>query len=155
MSLTKLGQTCAHLQNCARVRMALTSIPYNKMHLKFAYNLYKNGFLTSLQKGSTKGPDVTPVEVTPDNIATRRLWLGMKYRENKPVLSTCRLVSKPSVRIFLEVEELKKLCSGISVRLVKPLQPGELMLVRCGDDILEINEAIAKRRGGEVLCRVK
>ncbi|AET40355.1 mitochondrial 37S ribosomal protein uS8m Ecym_5619 [Eremothecium cymbalariae DBVPG len=154
MSLVRLGYVCAHLQNCTRVRIGLTSIPYTKLHLNFAYNLYKHGFLSSLQKGSTKGPDVTQVDVTPDNISTRRLWLGLKYRENKPVLTSCRLISKPNLRIRLSCEDLKKLCSGRSVRLIKPLQPGELILVKANDDILEINEAISKRTGGEVLCRV-
>ncbi|SCU97061.1 LAFA_0G09538g1_1 [Lachancea sp. 'fantastica'] len=155
MSLVHLANACAHLQNCSRVRTSLTSIPYTKLHLNFAYNLYKHGFLSTLQRGSTKGPDVAAVEVTPDNISTRRLWLGLKYRENKPVISTCRLISKPNLRIDLKYEDLKQLCTGKTVRLIKPLQPGELILVRSGNELLDINDAIARKIGGEVLCRVK
>ncbi|CAG99101.1 Mrps8 [Kluyveromyces lactis] len=155
MSLVNLGNVCAHLQNCSRARIGLTSIPYTKLHLNFAYNLYKHGFLSSLQRGSTKGPDVTPVDVTPDNIATRKLWLGLKYRENKPVISSCRLISKPNLRISLDAHDLKKLCSGTSVRLIKPLAPGELILVKSGNEIMDIDDAIAKKVGGEVLCRIR
>lgn len=155
MSLVNLGNVCAHLQNCSRARIGLTSIPYTKLHLNFAHNLYKHGFLSSLQRGSTKGPDVQPVEVTPDNISTRKLWLGLKYRENKPVITTCRLISKPNLRISLGVEDLKKLCSGSTVRLIKPLAPGELILVRADKEIMDINDAIAKKVGGEVLCRIR
>lgn len=155
MSLVKLANTCAHLQNCSRVRSTLTSIPYTKLQLQFAYNLYRHGFLSSLQKGSTKGPDDIPVEITPDNISTRRLWVGLKYRENKPVLSSCRLISKPNTRVYLSHNDMKKLCSGISVRLVKPLQPGELILVKTDSAVIDINEAVAKKLDGEVLCRVK
>lgn len=155
MSLVKLANTCAHLQNCSRVRSTLTSIPYTKLQLQFAYNLYRHGFLSSLQKGSTKGPDDVPVEITPDNISTRRLWVGLKYRENKPVLSSCRLISKPNTRVYLSHNDMKKLCSGISVRLVKPLQPGELILVKTDSAVIDINEAVAKKLDGEVLCRVK
>lgn len=135
--------------------MSLTSIPYTKLHLNFAYNLYQNGFLSTLQRGSTKGPDLKPVEVTPGNIATRRLWVGLKYRENKPVLNACRLISKPNLRIHLPYDDLKKLCTGVTVRLIKPLQPGELILVKCGHQIYDINQAVAKKLDGEVLCRVR
>lgn len=155
MSLVHLANACAHLQNCSRARIGLTSIPYTKLHLNFAYNLYKHGFISNLQKGSTKGPDVQPVEVTPDNISTRRLWLGLKYRENKPVMTSCRLISKPNLRISLDVEDMKKLCSGTSVRLIKPLAPGELILVKSGNELMDINDAIAKKIGGEVLCRIR
>lgn len=154
MSLVTLAHTCAHLQNCSRVRLSLTSIPYSKLQLQFAYNLYKQGFISSLQRGSTRGPDKNFVEVTPDNISTRRLWLGLKYRENQPILKKCQLISKPSLRINLDNSDLKRLCSGISVRNVKPLQPGELILVRNRDTVMEINEAVQKKLGGEVLCRV-
>lgn len=155
MSLVKLANTCAHLQNCSRVRSSLTSIPYTKLHLQFAYNLYKHGFLSSLQKGSTKGPDQVPVDVTPDIISTRRLWVGLKYRDTKSVLSSCRLVSKPNLRITLTHNEMRKLCSGVPVRLIKPLQPGELMMVRIGESVTDINEAVLKKLDGEVLCRIK
>lgn len=156
MSLVKLANTCAHLQNCSRVRLSLTSLPYTKLQLQFAYNLYKQGFLSSVERGSTRGPDDEFIEVTPDNIATRRLWVGLKYRDNKPVLSQCRLISKPNMRIMMGPDELKKVCSGVSVRQVKPLQPGELMLVRTErNTFVDIHEAIAQRHGGELLCRVK
>lgn len=155
MSLVHLANVCAHLQNCSRARASLTSIPYTKLHLNFAYTLYKHGFLSTLQRGSSKGPDLKPVEVTPDNISSRRLWVGLKYRENKPVMSSCRLISKPNLRIHLPYEDLKKLCSGVTIRLIKPLQPGELILVKCGKELMDVNDAVAKKRGGEVLCRIK
>ncbi|CCC69680.1 hypothetical protein NCAS_0D00990 [Naumovozyma castellii] len=155
MSLSRLANTCAHLQNCSQVRTTLTSVPYTKLQLQFAYVLYKQGFISSLQKGSKKGPDQEEVEVTPDNISTRRLWVGLKYRDNKPVLRSCQLVSKPKLRINLKVPEMKKVCSGQSVRLIKPLQPGELMMVRTQGTVMDINEAISKNLGGEILCRIK
>ena len=69
-------------------------------------------------------------------------------------MSKLQLISKPSVRIVLSNEDLKKLCSGTMVRNVKPLQPGELILVKTEDELLDINEAVSKKLGGEVLCRV-
>lgn len=154
MSLVTLANACAHIQNCSRVRLSLTSLPYTKLQLQFAYNLYKQGFLTSVQKGSTKGPDETYVEVTPDNISTRRIWIGLKYRENKPILSKCQLISKPSARVNFNNSELRKLYAGKWIRNVKPVQPGELILIRTQGLLMDINEAINKNYGGEVLCRI-
>ncbi|CCE62525.1 hypothetical protein TPHA_0C03730 [Tetrapisispora phaffii CBS 4417] len=160
MSLVKLANTCAHIQNCSRVRIPLISIPYTGLHLQFAYNLYKNGFVSSIQKGSTKSPDDSIVDVTPDNIATRRIWMNLKYKENKPIISSCRLISKPNLRISLTYQEMQQLSAGKSIRLIKPLQPGELILIRTKDPntkkdvLMDINEAIDKRLNGEVLCRV-
>lgn len=53
------------------------------------------------------------------------------------------------------MEDMKKLCSGVTIRNIKPLQPGELILVRAHNNIMDINEAISKKLDGEVLCRVK
>lgn len=152
--LARLANTCAHLQNCSRVRLSLTSIPYNRLHLQFAYNLYKHGFLSSVQRGNTKVPDLVVTETTPDNIATRRLWLGMKYRENRPILSSCRLISKPSLRIHMTSNEMKKLCAGNTIREVKPPQAGELILVRIGKELLDIDKAIKQGTQGEIVCRI-
>lgn len=57
---------------------------------------------------------------------------------------------------------MRKLCSGTSVRLIKPLQPGELILVKTVSkthdeskaNVMDINDAVAKRLDGEVLCRI-
>lgn len=114
------------------------------MHLEVTRGLYKEGFISSIQRGSTQGPDLTPVEVTPDNISTRRLWLTLKYRNNRPVIRQMSLVSKPGRRVHLTVEETKALASGWPVRFIKPLQPAELLFVRVDKEVIEIQEA-AKR----------
>lgn len=157
MSLVNLANVAAHLQNATRVNLATTSIPFSRLHLEVAFHLYKQGFITSVQKGSTLGPDQVPTEVTPDNIASRRIWLGLKYRGTESVIRKFSLVSKPSRKIFLNKEELKSLAAGKKIRLIKPIQPGELMLVR--DDlkktVLELSEAVNEGVSGEVLCRIR
>jgi ribosomal protein S8 len=54
----------------------------------------------------------------------------------------------------MKVEELKNLTAGRSAnRLVHPLQPGEIAIIKTSSGILEIKEAIEQNVGGEVLCR--
>lgn len=156
MSLVHLSNLCAHIKNCTNVRIATTSIPFSRLHLQVAAGLYKEGFLASIQKGSTAGPDKTPVEVTPDNISTRRLWVELKYRNNAPVIRDISMVSKPGRKVHLTPTEVKALALGLPVRFIKPLQPAEIILLRTLDqEVVEIQEAAKRDLRGMVLCRVK
>ncbi|KAF3992437.1 hypothetical protein FT663_00717 [Candidozyma haemuli var. vulneris] len=156
MSLSSLANYCAHLKNCTNVNIGFTSVPLSRLHLEISRNLYKEGFLSSIQRGSTVGPDQKPVEVTPDNIATRRLWLGLKYRDNLPVIRDLSLVSKPGRKVNLSSTEVKALASGFPVRFIKPLQPAECMFLRTPErEVVEIQEAAKRDLHGLALCRVK
>jgi ribosomal protein S8 len=156
MSLVSLANVCAHLQNVSMAKAPLAAIPYTRLHLQIALGLYKEGFISSLQRGSQNGPDITPIEVTPDNVSTRRLWLGMKYRQDKPVLSKFQLISKPNRRVYADINELKDFASGNRFRFVKPLMPGEIVFVRPKGtkEVINLHEAIKKHVDAELLCRV-
>ncbi|ODQ79629.1 hypothetical protein BABINDRAFT_167469 [Babjeviella inositovora NRRL Y-12698] len=156
MSLVALGHVCAHLQNVTRVNLGLTSVPLTKLHLELAANLYQEGFISSIQRGDIQGPDAIPVEITPDNVSTRRLWLGLKYRNGHSVIKNMHLVSKPSRRMNLDEEEIKALAMGRQVRIISPLQPAEAMFVRDNrtKKLVELRTAARKNMSGEVLCRV-
>lgn len=156
MSLVHLANFSCHLKNCANVNIATTSVPFTRLHLQIALGLYKEGFLSSIQKGSTSGPDQAPVEVTPDNIATRRLWLGLKYRNNRSVIRDFSLILKPGRKVNLTSTEVKALSSGLPVRFLKPLQPAECIFLKTRtNEILEIQEAAEQGESGMALCRIK
>lgn len=155
MSLVNLGHMCAHLQNVTRVNRALTSVPMTKLHLQVALGLYKEGFLSSVQRGDLKGPDKEFTPNTCDNISTRRIWLGLKYHNFQPVLKSMRLVSLPSRRVVVEPNHIQDLIAGKPFRRVDALAMGEVMFVRLANgEVVEIQEAARKNVGGEILCRV-
>lgn len=156
MSLVNLANFCAHIKNCTNVHIGLTSVPFSRLHLQVALNLYREGFISALQKGSTAGPDESPVEVTPDNIATRRLWLNLKYKDNVPVIRDLSLVLKPGRKVNLTSTEVKGLASGLPVRFIKPLQPAECVFIKTrSGEVVEIQEAAKRDLSGLALCRVK
>ncbi|CAH2350741.1 37S ribosomal protein S8, mitochondrial [[Candida] railenensis] len=156
MSLVNLAHFASHVKNCTRVNISATSVPFSRLHLQVALQLYKEGFISSVQKGSTSGPDIKPVDITPDNVSTRRLWLGLKYRNNQPVLRDFSLISKPGRRVNLTNTEVKALASGLTVRFIRPLQPAECMFIKTDEDeVVEIQEAAKRHLSGLVLCRVK
>lgn len=155
MSLVNLGHMCAHLQNVTRVNRALTSVPMTKLHLQLALGLYKEGFISSVQRGDLKGPDKEFIPNTSDNISTRRIWLGLKYHNFQSVIKSMHLVSHPSRRVIARPKDIQDLVAGRPYRRVKPLGMGEAIFVKLDNgDVVEIQEAARKHLGGEILVRV-
>jgi ribosomal protein S8 len=160
MSLVNLAHVCSHMQNASLARLGLTSIPLSRMHLSLSLLLQKQGFLSTVTLGGPTPPakllppthadDITPAsatkpiitqeveEVTQQNRATRRLWLGMKYWDGEPVLRKMTLLSKPTKRMFIR---------GLR-------QVGECIFVSTDKGIMEARECVERKIGGQVLCRV-
>ncbi|PSS15181.1 hypothetical protein M430DRAFT_142678 [Amorphotheca resinae ATCC 22711] len=161
MSLVNLAHVCSHLQNASRARLGLTSVPSTNLHLTLLLALQNSGFLSSVTRGGITPPPMdqlssyVPEPVTQSNIATRRLWLGLKYWNNEPVLSEMKMVSKPTKRVWMDVEGLGKIVRGRQAGEIKGLtRPGECMYVSTDKGILESRECVERRVGGMLLCRV-
>ena len=144
---------CSHLQNCTRANVALTSVPHTKLNLALCLGLYSQGLLSGVQRGSLDGPDQTYIETTNENIASRRLWIKLKYRNNEPVLSKLNVVSSPAKKVWMDSAEIERLCTGRRVVDVKPLAVGEVMFLSTDKGIMEAREALRQRIGGQLLCR--
>ncbi|EKG15536.1 Ribosomal protein S8 [Macrophomina phaseolina MS6] len=184
MSLVNLAHMCSHLQNASRARLGLTSVPLTKLHLTLALGLQKQGFISSVAPGgptppptfalrapSCEGPSAeqlreqpwlayqTPVrtrtpQTVPTNKALQRLWLGLKYWNNEPVLREMKLASKPTKRIWLNSEDLGKIVRGYEANQVKGLtRPGECLFITTDRGVFEARECVEKKIGGMVLCR--
>ena len=160
MSLVNLSHVCSHLQNASKARLGLTSVPSTNMILTLTLALQHAGFLSSVTRGGLEPPPLDslstyhPEPVTQENISSRRLWLGMKYWNNEPVLSKMSMVSKPTKRIWMDVEGLSRLVRGRDTNSVKALTKiGECLFVSTDRGILEARECVEKKVGGMLLCR--
>ena len=101
------------------------------------------------------GKELVQQASVPENPARRRLWLGLKYWQNEPVLKNMKLVSKPTRRIWLTSEDLGKITRTRESSYVKGLtHPGECMFVTTDRGIMEARECVERRLGGMALCRV-
>ncbi|CAO3627940.1 unnamed protein product [Mucor hiemalis] len=141
--MPRVHNLCARIQNGFRARLQTIAIPETKMNLAVSNILYKEGFLSSVTRGNHVGPDQAYTPTTNENVATRRLWLSLKYKDNHPALSTLSLV----------INELKNVAGGRRAQFIKPLQPGEIAIVNTNRGVLEVQEAIEKNVGGELICR--
>ncbi|KAF9178810.1 hypothetical protein BGZ51_007456 [Haplosporangium sp. Z 767] len=144
---------CARIQNGFRAHLRRIAVPDTKMNLAISNVLYKEGFIAGVSRGDHVQPDTTYVPTTPDNIATRRLWLELKYNNDEPVLKKMSAISKPSKKIIMKVDELQNLAAGNRSQFIKGLQPGEIAILTTNYGVLELREALEKGAGGEVLCR--
>ncbi|KAF2437174.1 ribosomal protein S8 [Tothia fuscella] len=90
----------------------------------------------------------------PSNPAQRRIWLGMKYWNNEPVLSKMGLVSKPTRRIWMGVDDIAKITRGRRAGYVGGLtRVGECLFVSTDKGVYESRECVERTLGGMLLCR--
>lgn len=79
----------------------------------------------------------------------------MKYYNNEPVLSEMSLISKPTKRIWMDVDGLARIVRGREAGFVKGLtKPGESLFVTTDKGIMEARECVERKVGGMLLCRV-
>lgn len=170
MSLELLGHVCSHLSNASKARLGFTSIPNTKQHLRLALQLQNSGFISTVVRGGLQPPPAHPLlshpssntpgheiqPVTRENVATRKLWLGMKYWNSEPVLEKMELISKPTRRIWMDVEGMRDIMLGRQSGYVKGMtRPGECIYVSTDQGIMELRECVERRIGGQLLCRVR
>ncbi|KAG1460983.1 hypothetical protein G6F56_005824 [Rhizopus delemar] len=151
--MPRVYDLCARVQNGFRAKLQSIAIPETKMNLAISNILYKEGFISSVTRGNHLGVDQSYTPTTNENVATRRIWLTLKYKENLPTLSKFSVISKPSKKVSFSVNELKNIANGRRSQFIKPLQPGEIAIISTNRGVLELQEAIEKNVGGEVLCR--
>jgi small subunit ribosomal protein S8 len=160
MGIHSITNACTHLQNATRARLGLTSLPSTKYNLRLALAFHRAGLLASVTRGGPRPPppeallstDSEPV--TSENVASRRLWVGLKYWNNAPVMRNVTPVSKPSRLVTATMPELARVARGFPVGPLKGLNMGETMFLSTDRGVLEVREALEKKLGGLVLCRV-
>ncbi|KAF8318800.1 mitochondrial ribosomal protein subunit S8 [Clavulina sp. PMI_390] len=144
----------SQIQNGFRGRQARVAVPHTLQNLAILNILLREGFISSLTRGSASTPSPTEWAAVPES--RKRIWATLKYRNDRPVLSAMEVVSKPSRRIVLDEVGVRRLVSGHRAQFVKPLGMGEVAVVRTGDrQWMEAREAVRLNLGGEVICRAR
>ncbi|KAI9762781.1 MAG: hypothetical protein M4579_000133 [Chaenotheca gracillima] len=164
MSLVNLANVCSHIQNASKARLGLTSVPNSNLIHRLMQSMHASGFVSTVTLGGPAPPtflsptSLEPIEppepVTQSNIASRRLWIGLKYWNNEPVLRQMNMISKPTKRVWMDVEGMGRLVRGKDDSYVKGLRnPGECLYVTTDRGILEARECFERKIGGMILCR--
>lgn len=134
---------------------------YN-LHLSLA--LHRAGFVFAVYRAGPNPPSIEQMvsenseKLTAHNVAKMRIWLGLKYWDGKPVLSRAHVISKPSRLMTANIQELSRLARGFPANLkggvVPGLNLGECMFLATSRGVLEAREALSRKVGGLLICRV-
>lgn len=164
MPIANVVNACAHLQNASRARLGLTSIPNTKFNLLLCLALHRSGLISTVVRGGPSPPDPTTLltmdsvqkyePVTTATVATRRLWLGLKYNNNEPVMHSITAITKAKRPITQSLRELRRVARGFEAGYIDGLKMGECMFLATDSGVLEIREALERKVGGLILCRV-
>ncbi|KAI1321543.1 ribosomal protein S8 [Xylariaceae sp. FL0255] len=160
MGISNVCHMASHLQNASRARLGITSVAHNKYNLRVALALHRAGFLSFVTRGGSRPPDPAtistyePEPLTSANASRQRLWLGLKYSNQTPVLGKMRAISTAKRAVTASLPELERLARGFDASYQQGLNIGESMIVNTDRGTLEIREALERKVGGLLLCRV-
>ena len=125
-----IADLLTRVRNGAQAHLDTVEIPHSKIKLEIVKILEAEGYIT--------GHEVT----TETKFPTIRVH--MRYDgKRKPVINTIRRVSKPGLRVYKQVDELRPLRSGLATRILST-----------SSGVMTDREARKRHIGGEILCEV-
>ena len=130
MMTDPIADMLARIRNGAHARHLRVQCPASKQKLAIANVLRDNGFVG---------------EVRVDESGARKLLVvGLRYDEDGlPVIAGMRRVSRPGRRVYVGVEEIPKVRSGMGVAVLSTSR-----------GILSDRAAREAKLGGELICEV-
>ncbi|KMP06410.1 ribosomal protein subunit S8 [Coccidioides immitis RMSCC 2394] len=155
MSLVNLAHVCSHITNASKARLSTTSVPYTKLHQNVLHAFRHTGLISSVVLGGATPPpphfllnqpsaeELAEIldPVTKENIASRRLWVGLKYWQSEPLITKISLISKPTRRVTLDLPSLRQIVRGNEARHVDGLRsPGECIFLSTSKGVFEARE---------------
>jgi small subunit ribosomal protein S8 len=125
-----IADLLTRIRNGAQARLTTVDIPHSKIKVEIVKILEAEGFLS--------GHEVVNETKFPVIRATIRY-----DQKRKPLLTHIARVSKPGLRVYKPVSDLKPLRSGLTTRIVST-----------SAGLMTDREARKRRMGGEVICEV-
>jgi small subunit ribosomal protein S8 len=125
-----VGDMLTRIRNASRARHDKVVIPTSKMKVQIARVLKEQGYIA----------DYTEHEVQPQG----EISLQLKYGPDKsPVITGIRRISKPGLRRYVPVRDIRPVLSGLGISILSTSQ-----------GILSDVEARKQNLGGELICTV-
>ena len=128
MSSDNVGDALTQIRNANLIKSLSTLIPNTRSNHQILRILEKEGFIKSFNVLSTK---------------YLILYLKYKGRNQDPILTNMRRISKPGRRIYTSYKEIPSILGGLGI-----------VILSTSKGILTDREARFKGVGGEVLCSI-
>lgn len=125
-----IADLLTRIRNGSRARMMSVDIPHSTIKVEIVKILEKEGYIT--------GHEITTESKFPT------IKVHLRYdNKRKPLITHIARISKPGLRVYKPVAELKPIRSGLATRIISTSQ-----------GLMTDREARKKSIGGEVLCEV-
>ena len=125
-----IADLLTRIRNGSRARMMSVDIPHSTIKVEIVKILEKEGYIS--------GHEIT----TESKFPTIKVHLRYDTKR-KPLITHIARISKPGLRVYKPVVELKPVRSGLATRIISTSQ-----------GLMTDREARKKSIGGEVLCEV-
>jgi len=125
-----IGDMVARIKNAYLARHKVVEVPYSKINLQIGQILAEQKYIVS-------------AEVIGDTPASKAVKLVLRYQRKDPAIQDIKRISKPGLRIYKQVKELKVPLGGLGVGIISTSQ-----------GVMTVKQAKKKNLGGELLCEV-
>ena len=127
-----IADMLTRIRNAARARHESVDIPWSHIKESIARVLVEEGYLQEVKKVKAK------------NAPGEELRIQLKFdKEKNPVISRLKRVSRPSLRIYVRVEDIPPVRKGLGINVLSTPK-----------GILGDREAKKANVGGELICSV-
>ena len=123
-----IADMLTRIRNAQAINEVEVVMPASKVKLSIAKVLKDEGYITDFhEEGDVK----------------KQLTIVLKYFQGSPVIASIKRVSKPSLRVYKQKDELPKVMNGLGVAIISTSK-----------GVISDRQARKLGEGGEVLCYV-
>jgi small subunit ribosomal protein S8 len=125
-----IADLLTRIRNGCQARLMSVDVPHSRIKLEVVKLLQNEGYIES--------HEVTTESQFPN------IRIVLKYdKKRQPLITTIKRVSKPGLRVYKGVDELKPLRNGLATRILTT-----------NKGLMTDREARRQKLGGEILCEV-
>jgi small subunit ribosomal protein S8 len=125
-----IADLLTRIRNGCQARLMSVDVPHSRIKLEVIKLLEKEGYIES--------HEVTTESKFPS------IRIVLKYdKKRQPLINTIKRVSKPGLRVYKGVDELKPIRNGLATRIMTT-----------NKGLMTDREARRRKLGGEILCEV-
>lgn len=131
MSMTDpIADLLTRIRNAQRIGHQVVASPSSRMRKQVLDVLQSEGYIRGYREKEVR-QNVLALEVE------------LKYNEAEPVIQEIRRVSKPGRRVYVAVDKIKSVKSGLGINILSTSR-----------GVMSDTEARKQNLGGEVICQV-
>ncbi|MGL4183947.1 MAG: 30S ribosomal protein S8 [Metamycoplasmataceae bacterium] len=126
-----IADMIVRIKNANQRKFKSVNIPHSKVKVKFLEILEKEGFISSF-------------EIETHSEFKKEIIVNLKYKSlNRNVITDIKRISKPGLRIYVDVESIPSVLSGFGIAIISTSK-----------GMMTDKEARKENIGGEVLAYV-